>query len=178
MASGKSRRPAAKPVTYTRRMADEICNRLATGESLRSICRDPHMPDEKAVRLWVIARADTFAPQFTRARELGFQSIAEEVIEISDADYTLPDGTVDNGSVQQARLRSDNRKWFLSKMMPRQFGDRVTQEITGEDGGALISRIELIPVPARPRQEDLSADGGEAGEVRRFPPRLADRRSG
>ena len=146
MANGKSRRPAAKPVTYTRCIADEICDRLATGESLRSICRDPHMPDEKAVRLWVIARAGTFAPQFTRARELGFQSIAEEIIEISDADYTLPDGAVDNGAVQQARLRSDNRKWFLSKMMPRQFGDKVTQEITGEDGGALITRIELVPV--------------------------------
>ena len=62
--------------------------------------------------------------------------------------------------------------------MPKQYGDKVTQEIIGEDGSALITRIELVPVDPRPRQGELSADGDEAGEVRRFPPRLADRRSG
>ena len=46
-------------------------------------------------------------------------------------------------------------------MMPRQFGDKVTQEITGEDGSALITRIELVPVAPNPRREDLPApDGG------------------
>jgi len=80
--------------------------------------------------------------------------------------------------VQQARLRSDNRRWLLSKLASKKYGDRVTQEIVGEDGGVVISRIELVPIDPRPRQGELSADGDEAGEVRRFPPRLADRRSG
>ena len=87
--------------------------------------------------------------------------MAEEIIAISDANYTGPDGLVDNGAVQQARLRVDNRKWLLSKMLPKQFGDRVTQEITGDNGGALITRIELVPVDPPPRPEELPASGGD-----------------
>ena len=54
-------------------------------------------------------------------------------------------------------------------------GQGLPPEIIGEDGSALI--IDRI-VSRRPRrrQEELSADGDEAGEVRLFPPRLADRR--
>ena len=74
-------------------------------------------------------------------------------LHVSDADYTGPDGRGDNARVQQARLMSDNRKWLLSKMLPKKYGDRVTTEITGNDGGALITRIELVPVAARPRPE-------------------------
>ena len=61
--------------------------------------------------------------------------------------------------------RAAGEKWLLSKLLPRQFGDKVTQEIVGDGGSALITRIELVPVAPRPRPEDLSAGGDEAGEV-------------
>lgn len=131
---------------FSEELFEEICDRLATGESLRAICRDPHMPDEKAVRKWVMKAGSELGPQFTRAREMGYESLAEEVIEISDQSCLGPDGYVDNGAVQRARLMGDARRWFLSKQMPKKYGDKVTQEITGEDGGALITRIELVPV--------------------------------
>lgn len=41
---------------------------------------------------------------------------------------------------------SDNRKWLLSKMLPRQFGDKVTQEIVGDANRPLVNRIELVPI--------------------------------
>jgi hypothetical protein len=138
---------------FSEELFEEICDRLATGESLRAICRDPHMPDEKAVRKWVTKDAAELGPQFTHAREMGYESLAEEVVEISDQPCLGPDGFVDNGAVQRARLMADSRKWFLSKQMPKKYGDKVTQEITGEDGGALITRIELVPVAARPRPQ-------------------------
>jgi hypothetical protein len=94
--------------------------------------------------------------------------MSEEIIAISDANYTGPDGFVDNGAVQQAKLRSDNRKWYLSKMLPKRYGDRITTEITGEDGGALITKIELVPVAARPRPE-ADAEVASAGEAAATP---------
>jgi hypothetical protein len=135
---------------YSKAVVDEICNRLMQGESLRSICRDAHMPHEKAVRNWVIDRADTFGRQYTRARELGYQSIAEEIIEISDENPIGPDGYIDNGAIQRARLRTDSRRWFLSKMLPSQFGDKVTQEIVGDADQPIVTRIELVPVDPHP----------------------------
>jgi len=109
---------------------------------------------------------------------MGYERLAEDLLIIGDDPCLGLDGGVDHAAVQRARLMCDNRKWLLSKMLPKQFGDKVTQEITGEDGGAVISRIELVAVDPRPRQGELPADGDEAGEVRRFPPRLTDSRSG
>ena len=39
-----------RPGLYTPELAREICERLAEGETLRSVCRDKHMPDERRVR--------------------------------------------------------------------------------------------------------------------------------
>jgi hypothetical protein len=108
------------------------------------------MPDEKAVRKWVVTHAETFGPRYALAREMGFDSLAEELLEISDADCIAPDGWVDAGAVQKARLMSDNRKWLLSKLVPKVYGDKVVQEVTGADGAALLagasdpSKVALI----------------------------------
>ena len=93
-------------------------------------------------------------PQYALAREMGYDSLAEEVIEISDTPCVGPDGYVDNGAVQRARLMADSRRWFLSKAMPKKYGDKITTEVTGEDGGALITRIELVPVAAQAAAAD------------------------
>lgn len=143
---------------FSQELFEEICDRLATGQSLRAICRDPHMPDEKAVRKWVTKEGGELGPQFARAREMGCDSLAEEVIEISDQPCLGPDGYVDNGAVQRARLMADSRKWFLSKTMPKKYGDKVTQEIVGDGDNPLITRIELVPVDPRPKQIEHDPD--------------------
>ena len=109
---------------------------------------DPTSLDQPSVR-----RAETFGPMYTRARDIGYDSIAERILELGEAKSQCigPDGYIDNGEIQRLRMLSENRKWLLAKLRPKQYGDKVTQEITGEDGGALITRIELVPVAARPR---------------------------
>jgi hypothetical protein len=167
-----SKRPRGGLTKYTEAIAEEICDRLAAGESLASICRDPHMPNETKVRIWAMNdQADKqgtgagFRARFNAAREMGYERMADEVIAIGDADYRMPDGLVDNAAVQQARLRSDNRKWMLSKMLPKRFGDRVTAEVVGDASAPLLTRIELVAVPPRvmvavpPRVIDVTSDG-------------------
>ena len=118
------------------------------------------MPSEYVVRQWALDdQADKggigrgFASKYARARAAGYERLADEIIDISDASIRF-DGRPDNALVQQARLRSDNRKWFLSKVLPKRFGDKVTQEITGDPNAPLLTRIELVAVPPRPRIED------------------------
>jgi len=154
--SGKPKRQKGRPTLYTEDVGNEICDRLAEGESLNAICRDARMPAEALVRQWAKnvdenPRLNAFSTRYTRARECGYEVIAEQILGFGTADCTGPDGYVDNGEIQRLRLLSENRKWLLSKMLPKQFGDKVTQEITGEDGGALITRIELVPVAPRVR---------------------------
>jgi hypothetical protein len=145
-------RPDTGPV-YTDEIAEEICDRLASGEPLAVICRDAHMPDEKAVRKWTVTRAETFGPMYARARDFGFDSIAEGILELGEdrSECIGPDGYVDNGEIQRLRMLSDNRRWLLAKMRPKKYGDRVVQEIVGDGDNPLITRIELIPIDVRPK---------------------------
>jgi hypothetical protein len=78
-----------------------------------------------------------FSLQYARAMEKRADAIFDELIEISD--------NIGEGSdVQRDRLRVDTRKWVVSKMLPKKYGDKITQELTGADGSKLIpDKIEI-----------------------------------
>lgn len=138
-----------RPPVYHRDVADEICARIAKGESLRSICRGEEMPARSTVQEWVVQDVDGFAGRYARARELGLQEMADELMEVADDgsnDWMLREGKdgeqawVLNGEhVQRSRLRVDTRKWVLSKLAPKVYGDRLAH--TGPDGGAMVVRL-------------------------------------
>ena len=56
----------------------------AGGETLRAICRDEGMPDERTVRRWALDDVEGFAGHYAKAREVGYQSLADELLEIAD----------------------------------------------------------------------------------------------
>src|SRR4051795_1213338 len=101
---------------YTSALADTICERLSEGESLRSICRDPGMPTEGAVRAWARENRDGFAPRYRLARELQLEFWADQIVEIADASASDP---------RDRQVRIDTRKWLMSKLAPRRYGDRL-----------------------------------------------------
>lgn len=128
------KKPRAKPTVYSKALAEKICSRLAAGETLRSVCRDNGMPSETAVRKWSRANKNGFHSQYARARDIGLDAIADETIEIADdgtndwMERNNPDnpGWVENGeSINRSRLRADVRKWYLSKMAPKKYGERL-----------------------------------------------------
>ncbi|EPS1554651.1 MULTISPECIES: terminase small subunit-like protein [Proteus] len=117
--------------------AHDICSKLAEGESLRSVCRRPGMPSKATVFRWLSENAE-FRDQYAKATEQRADALFEEILEI--ADDVLPD----SAEVAKAKLRIDTRKWSLARMSPKKYGDKVTQEITGADGGAI--QIETSPM--------------------------------
>lgn len=131
--------------TYTPELAATICERLAAGESLRAICRDLDVVAEATVRSWVIDDVQGFAAQYTRARDMGLDALAEEIIEIADEPAgTLDNGGTDTGDVANRRLRFDARRWYLSKLAPKKYGERVDQNITG---GLSLTITTGVPDP-------------------------------
>jgi hypothetical protein len=77
---------------------------------------------------------------YARAREAQAELYASEIIDISD-DATQDELFTDEGKrvcnaefVMRSKLRVDARKWVASKLLPKKYGDKVTQEITGKDG--------------------------------------------
>ena len=143
--------PSGRLTEYTPVIAKEICDRIAAGESLRKICAPENFPSASTVCGWVIDNREGFAEQYAKARQLQAQLLADELFDIADdtsKDWIVkPDGTeTPNGEVVgRSRLRLDTRKWYLSKVLPKIYGEKVTQEISGPDGGPIpVSRIELV----------------------------------
>jgi hypothetical protein len=93
---------------------------------------------------------DEWSKKYARATELRAEKMAEETLEIADCIgddvVTLPDGReVENQRViNRDRLRVDTRKWLLSKLHPKKYGEKISQELTGKDGAALIPQTIIV----------------------------------
>lgn len=120
-----------RPSLYTPEIAEEICRRLADGEPLTRICEDDHLPVESTIRKWALEDREGFYAEYTRARQLQAQHMFDETVGISD---------VGTGDVARDRLRVDTRKWWLSKVVPKLYGDRVAHEVSGPDGGPIETK--------------------------------------
>jgi hypothetical protein len=136
-----------RPSKFTKELAARICTRLAAGESLRAICRAPDMPAGPTVRQWVLNNEE-FAKQYTLAREIGYQEMADEIIDIADESagdsYEDSNGVLrtDQEVVGRSRLRVDTRKWLLSKCLPKIYGDKQQLEVSGNLGiGDLLDEL-------------------------------------
>jgi len=85
----------------------------------------------------------TLAENYARAREDLVEMLAQEVLELSDSDVgLLPDGKKDWAAVQKHKLQVDTRKWLLSKLAPRKYGDKL--ELSGDNENPLVHRIERV----------------------------------
>lgn len=123
---------------YTPEIAETILERLADGEALKVICRDEGMPTSGAVHYWVVTDHDGFADRYARAREAGLAMMADDTLEIADDGsndtYVDSDGNkrTDHDVVARSRLRVDTRKWLLSKLLPKTYGDKLDLNHSGE----------------------------------------------
>src|SRR5271168_4753610 len=149
------KRPAGRPSLFTTELGDEICNRIADGESLRAICAEADMPDKATVFRWLLAeQPKDFRNQYIRAREAQADSLVDDILLIADDarnDWMKRNGEnatgyQENGEVlRRSALRIDARRWLAGKMAPKKYGDKQQVEHSGPDGGpvtleALITR--------------------------------------
>ncbi|SSY81057.1 hypothetical protein [Alysiella crassa] len=112
----ETKRPVGRPSIYTDELAHEICERLANGESLIQICRDPAMPSRETIRRWC-DESSQFCGMYARAREQQAHYFVDEMIEIADKVVE------DSAAVQKARLQIDTRKWAAAKLNKAAYGD-------------------------------------------------------
>lgn len=135
----------SRQTEYKEEIAFLICERLADGESLRSICGDENMPARSTVFKW-LAEQHTFSDQYARAREEQAHVIFDEILDIADdgsndwMERKFGEDTrwVENGeTLRRSQLRIDARKWMAGKLQPKKYGDKIHQELTGKDGGAI-----------------------------------------
>ena len=156
-----------RPTIYCKEIDEEICLRLANGESLNAICRDKHMPNRSNVMRWVLATSnpvyDEFRVNYTLAREIQYQNMTDDILDIADdgSNDWMESNDPDNGgykangeSIGRSRLRVDTRKWFMSKVLPK-FKDKV--EV---DKNTTVTH-NIMPVPNASSVDDWEKSSQE-----------------
>lgn len=114
----------------------QILDAMCEGVSLRTACKTYDVAVSTFL-LWV-KEDQTLAEQYAHARARLLDVQAEELEEIG-AKAAMAETAVE---VAGLRLQSDNRKWLLSKLAPKKYGDKL--ELAGDPanpvGIAVIER--------------------------------------
>lgn len=121
-----------RPSDFTPEIANEICERLSKGESLRMICEEDAMPSRQSVQRWLAANK-AFRVQYAHAREQQAEWYAERIV---DDAMTATDAAL-------GRLRMDALKWAASKLAPKKYGDKIAH-VGGDEGDAPIKHSVAV----------------------------------
>lgn len=150
-----------RPTKYSEAICAEICSQLAEGRSLRTVCEAENMPDKATVFRWLGAlkpdgkyKHESFRDQYAHAKQEAADAMAEEILEIADGASTVILGIdrSDGARVNAEKMKIDVRKWLMSKMKPKKYGDRLDVTSDGK-------RLETTPViisQIKPRNQSKS----------------------
>ena len=115
---------------------EKILSEIRKGKSVSSILKEKNMPCRDTFDKWLeqdLLKID----KYTRAKEIGidakFESIEQDYLEEPQRDSET--GRIDPAWVNLQRLKIDAKKWELSKLMPKKYGDRL--ELDNKHSGEL-----------------------------------------
>jgi len=115
-----------RPTKYTDAIAEEICTRLAAGESLNHICAAESMPAKSTVLGWVVNDREGFFDHYERARLAAGHGEGDQVAEIG---LRTLSGEYDP---QAAKVAIDALKWSSARKASKAYGDRQHVEHSGD----------------------------------------------
>ena len=127
------------------KISQMVLDGMRSGLSAYKACQKAGVPQSTFSR-WVDDDA-TLAENYARAREDLIELMAEQVLQLSDQDVPMSgDGKKDWQAIQKHKLQVDSRKWLLSKLAPKKYGDKL--EVSGDATNPLVHRIERVVVKA------------------------------
>lgn len=141
-----------RPSLYCEELAETICDRIADGESLRSICAADEMPAKGTVMRWLKKEA-TFQDHYAQARARQTEGMADDILEIAD-DTSQDTEYGDNGPkanaewISRSRLRVDARLKLMALLNPKKYGKKLALEVTDERTPRQLSDAELAEIAA------------------------------
>lgn len=114
-----------------------VCDELAKGKSLRSICEHNDAMPAWSTVLQAVQRSEELYEMYARARAIGAEVLADEMHDLAAS--PLPpdlDPRLANAEVQRRRVEIDTKKWTFAKMQPR--GVRHKKEDVEQANGPVM----------------------------------------
>ena len=119
--------------------AARICDQLKDGKkSLRKVCAELNI-NAAAVLQWALDEPEGFGKRYKHARYLGYLVMADDVIETAETplegvetETSALGMKVKRGDMLgHRRLVVDTKKWLLSKVLPKIYGEKIAIEHSG-----------------------------------------------
>jgi hypothetical protein len=148
----KGKPGSGSQLVYSHTVAEEICDRIANGETLHEICSDPHMPSQTVVRQWRVDDVHGFSDRYQRARQEQTHTYVDQIMTIADDgrndwmarnDPDNPGWAMNGEHIARSRMRIDTRKWYASKILPKLYGERIDATVSNTDGSPLVPVLRL-----------------------------------
>lgn len=138
------RRPIGRPSIFNQELWERILCLIEEGYTIRDIAAMADMPAWDTIRRW-IRNDGELSSQYRRAREEATDAMEAEIL--ADARIVDPDNAA------AIKVKADIIRWSMSRRAPKKYGDKITQEHTGADGGAIqIAEIRRVVVDV-PRKD-------------------------
>jgi hypothetical protein len=173
---GKAKRPVGRPTDYSPDLAASMCADIAFCQELgrplkvHEVCIR-YKISVASFFLW-LTKYKEFSEAYAHARDARAEQYFEETVEIADSlptgiRWKLTDGSIvesiegldpdlaegakqlvlSKEEVMRADLQVRSRQWYLMKLMPHRFGNKIQTEHTGPGGGAVIVRRIIDDIP-------------------------------
>lgn len=137
-----------RPTIFTPEMGDDICQHIADGLSVRKVCEIDGMPKMTTIFRWLAdGEHEVFRTQYEKSREIGLEVHADSILEIADTPLEgvetkiMADGGVEvkkGDMLGHRRLQIDARKWVLSKLLPKKYGDKMNVDMSIQQKQPLV----------------------------------------
>ena len=143
--------PAGRPSEYDHEIAADICTLISSStDSLEKICAsDERFPALRTFYRWKLLHPE-LQQEYAHAKEEQLEILADELTAIADETHpgeiiTLKaDGSREVkilDATEHRRIRIDTRKWLLSKLAPKKYGDKQDLTVTGEIVKRVVSDL-------------------------------------
>ena len=129
---------------------EEVCLRLEAGETLKNVLHNEGSTMSSTLFYQMLRDSEENNNRYARAREIQAETMFGEMLEIADQsnlDVHIDDEgkvRVDGEIVQRSKLKVDTRKWVLSKLNPKRYGDKLDIESKNDVNITGINIKDLI----------------------------------
>ena len=140
----------------------EILLEIMKGRSLTAILKTEergNLPSKVTFFEW-LKEDEELTNQYARATEVRADIIFDDILAIADEntnDTSINENgieVVNNDVIQRSRLRIDARKWVLSKLNPKKFGDKTDITSGGEKIQTTPQEVKITIVKSENASDD------------------------
>lgn len=108
-------------------LIETLCSDIARGGLVKDVCARHNVSLEGFYN--AVMKDPDYFELYDRARQIQMEGMVDDILEVSDDDSgDEMNGRPNNAAINRARLKADSRKWLMSKLHYRRFGDKIQQD--------------------------------------------------